>query len=124
VEIRTAKKRLQARGKRRFSIRKKINGTSECPRLAIFRSHKNIFAQVIDDVTGNTLFAVSTLTPALQDLLQDKKKVEKAWAAGEFLGNACKEKGIKKVVFDRGGFIFHGRVKAFADGARKAGLEF
>jgi len=124
VEIRISKKRALARKKRKVRIRKHIQGTSDCPRMAIFRSHKNVFAQVIDDVSGNTLASASTLTPAVQDLLQGKKKAEKAAAVGEFLGNACKEKGIKKVVFDRGGFKFHGRVKAFADGARKAGLEF
>lgn len=124
MEIRIAKKRAVARSKRKIRIRKHIKGTTECPRLAIFRSHKHVFAQVIDDVAGNTLVAVSSLTPAVQELLSGKKKSEKAGAVGEFLGNACKEKGIKKVVFDRGGFKFHGRIKAFADGARKTGLEF
>ncbi len=124
MEIRISKKRGLARSKRKVRIRKRISGTAQRPRLAIFRSHKHFFAQVIDDVAGHTLVAASTLTPGIQEAIAGKKKSEKAAILGEFLGGQCKEKGIKSVVFDRGGFKFHGRVKAFADGARKAGLEF
>ena len=96
--------RNAVRIKKHKSIRLKISGTAECPRLAVYRSAKNIYAQIIDDVAGKTLVAASTLEPAL---------AEKAL-----------EKGIKEVVFDRGGLVYHGRVKALADGAREAGLEF
>lgn len=124
MELKVAQKRREARLKRAKKIRKKVFGTPERPRLRVFRSDKHIYAQVIDDTTGHTLAAASTLTPALRDEIKGKKKIEKAFAVGEFLGKLCLEKGIKKVVFDRGGFKYHGRIKALADGARKSGLEF
>ena len=105
--------RNAVRIKKHKSIRLKISGTAECPRLAVYRSAKNIYAQIIDDVAGKTLVAASTLEPALR-----------ATAVGKRIAEKALEKGIKEVVFDRGGLVYHGRVKALADGAREAGLEF
>jgi large subunit ribosomal protein L18 len=115
--------------KRKKRIRKKILGTAERPRLCIFRSAKHIYAQVIDDAIGVTLASASTLE---EDVLQhpdikDKKnkgKIIKAEITGYIIGKSALEKGIKKVVFDRNGFLYHGRVKAVSEGARKAGLDF
>jgi large subunit ribosomal protein L18 len=105
------------RQKSRYSIRKKISGTSERPRLAVFRSNKQIYAQVIDDITGNTLASASSV---------DSKgtKTEQASAVGKLIADNAKEAGVDNVVFDRGGFLYHGRVKALADSAREAGLKF
>jgi large subunit ribosomal protein L18 len=105
------------RQKSRYSIRKKISGTSERPRLAVFRSNKQIYAQVIDDITGNTLASASSV---------DSKgtKTEQASAVGKLIADNAKEAGVDNVVFDRGGFLYHGRVKALADSARAAGLKF
>jgi large subunit ribosomal protein L18 len=105
------------RQKSRYSIRKKISGTSERPRLAVFRSNKQIYAQVIDDITGNTLASASSV---------DSKgtKTEQASAVGKLIADNAKEAGVDTVVFDRGGFLYHGRVKALADSAREAGLKF
>ncbi len=119
----TTYKRNLARQRRKKSIRKKIFGTPEMPRLAVFRSLNNISAQIIDDTTGNTLVAFSTLTKGL-DLDRKKKKTEQSFEIGQKLGKLALKKGIKKVRFDRGGYLYHGRVKALADGIRKAGLEF
>ena len=116
-------KRNLARQRRKKSIRKKIFGTPEMPRLAVFRSLNNISAQIIDDTTGKTLVAFSTLTKGL-DLDRKKKKTEQSFEVGQNLGKLALKKGIKKVRFDRGGYLYHGRVKALADGIRKAGLEF
>ena len=105
------------RQKSRYSIRKKISGTSERPRLAVFRSNKQIYAQVIDDITGNTLASASSV---------DSKgtKTEQASAVGKLIADNAKDAGVDTVVFDRGGFLYHGRVKALADSAREAGLKF
>jgi len=116
-------KRNLARQRRKKSIRKKIFGTPEMPRLAVFRSLNNIGAQIIDDTTGKTLVAFSTLTKGL-DLDRKKKKIEQSFEVGQNLGKLALKKGIKKIRFDRGGYLYHGRVKALADGIRKAGLEF
>ncbi len=116
-------KRNLARQRRKKSIRKKIFGTPEMPRLAVFRSLNNISAQIIDDTTGKTLVAFSTLAKDL-DLDRKKKKTEQSFEVGQNLGKLALKKGIKKVRFDRGGYLYHGRVKALADGIRKAGLEF
>ena len=116
-------KRNLARQRRKKSIRKKIFGTPEMPRLAVFRSLNNISAQIIDDTTGKTLVAFSSLTKGL-DLDRKKKKTEQSFEVGQNLGKLALKKGIKKVRFDRGGYLYHGRVKALADGIRKAGLEF
>lgn len=116
--------RLAGRTRRRQRIRKKITGTPERPRLTVFRSTKHIYAQVIDDTTGATLAASSSSGKSVRDSLKDKKKVETAESIGETLAGLCREKGIEQVVFDRNGYIYHGRVKAVADGARKGGLQF
>ena len=116
-------KRNLARQRRKKSIRKKVFGTPEMPRLAVFRSLNNISAQIIDDTTGKTLVAFSTLTKGL-DLNRKKKKTEQSFEVGQNLGKLALKKGIKKIRFDRGGYLYHGRVKALADGIRKAGLEF
>jgi large subunit ribosomal protein L18 len=111
-----------ARSRRHFRVRKKVRGTAARPRLAVFRSNKHIYAQVIDDVAGRTVASASTVE-------QDGAKasagtVAAAKAVGERLGARAKQAGIEAVVFDRGGFKYHGRVAAVADGARSAGLEF
>jgi large subunit ribosomal protein L18 len=116
-------KRNLARQRRKKSIRKKVFGTPEMPRLAVFRSLNNISAQIIDDTTGKTLVAFSSLTKGL-DLDRKKKKTEQSFEVGQNLGKLALKKGIKKIRFDRGGYLYHGRVKALADGIRKAGLEF
>lgn len=116
--------RIVARMRRQARVRKKILGTGERPRLCVFRSSAHIYAQVIDDVTGVTLAAVSTLTKPLQDSLKGLKKSEAAKAVGQAIAEAAKNAGCKRVVFDRNGFLYHGRVKALSEGAREAGLEF
>ncbi|UDM32379.1 50S ribosomal protein L18 [Lentilactobacillus laojiaonis] len=106
--------------KRRHSrVRSKISGTAERPRLNVFRSNKNIYAQVIDDVEGVTLVSASTL-----DLENGGNKTEQATSVGKMIAERAAAKNIKNVVFDRGGYIYHGRVKALADAARENGLEF
>ena len=111
-----------ARLKRHKRVRAKISGTPERPRLNVFRSAKHIYAQIIDDVAGNTLVAASTLDVSLKGNYGGN--IEAATAVGKLIGEKALEKGIKKVVFDRGGMIYHGRVKALAEGAREAGLDF
>lgn len=105
-------------------MRKKVEGASERPRLSVFRSAKHIYAQIIDDQTGRTLTAVSTLDQELRHKLAGLKKSEQARLAGELLAQRAKERGIRKVVFDRGGYLYHGRVRSLAEGARQGGLEF
>ena len=112
------------RVKRHYRQRRDINGTTERPRLNVYRSTCNIYAQVIDDTVGNTLVAASTLDAEIKGNLAGKSKVEQAAMVGELVGKRAMEKGVKKVVFDRGGYLYTGRVAALADGARKAGLEF
>jgi large subunit ribosomal protein L18 len=115
-------KKIDSRQKVRHTIRKKVFGTSERPRLAVFRSNKQIYAQLIDDVAGNTLAAASSS----DKLLEGKKvtKIEQASAVGNLIADNAKTAGIDTVVFDRGGFLYHGRVKALADSAREGGLKF
>ena len=118
-------KRIEGYLKRKKRVRKKIWGTSERPRLSIFRSNKHIYAQIIEDASGKTLISTSTISKELQDKLKKKtKKTEAAKKIGELVAKKAISKGIDKVVFDRGGFIYHGRIKAVADGAREAGLQF
>eukprot|EP00271_Cylindrocystis_brebissonii_P011796 TRINITY_DN29756_c0_g1_i1.p1 TRINITY_DN29756_c0_g1~~TRINITY_DN29756_c0_g1_i1.p1 ORF type:complete len:191 (+),score=36.43 TRINITY_DN29756_c0_g1_i1:92-664(+) len=107
-------------------IRRKLSGTPERPRLAVFRSNQHIYAQVIDDTIGHTLASSSTLMPNLREELKDSAgpPVEVARRVGQEVAKAALEKGVTKVAFDRGGFIYHGRIKAVADGAREGGLEF
>ena len=114
----------KARLKRHLRVRKKINGTTERPRLSVFRSSKHIYAQIIDDTKGVTLVAASTVE---KDLLTDDANggnVEAARLVGETIAKRAKEKGISQIVFDRGGYLYHGRIQALADAAREAGLEF
>ena len=118
-------KRREARMRRHIRLRKKISGTSERPRLSVFRSLHHIYAQVIDDTQGNTLLTVSTLDPELRKSLGGKSgNIEAAKLVGTTIAKKAIEKGIKQVVFDRGGQIYHGRVAALATAAREGGLEF
>lgn len=110
-----------ARKKRHVRVRGKISGTAECPRLNVYRSLANIYAQLIDDVAGVTLAQASTVE---KDFAQYGGNVEAAKAVGKKLAERATEKGIKECVFDRGGYVYHGRVAAVADGAREGGLEF
>lgn len=105
-------------------IRKKISGTPERPRLSVFRSEKHIYAQIIDDTKGVTLTSASTVDRALRGKLKKTWNVEAAREVGKLLAERALAKGISQVVFDRGGFKYHGRVKALADAAREAGLKF
>ena len=116
--------RRLARLKRKKRIRKSIFGTQERPRLSIFRSAKHIYAQIIDDTTGHTLASASTLEKVAKEFPEYKNKVSVATFIGKLVAERANEKGIKKVVFDRSGFLYHGRVKALSDGAREAGLDF
>ena len=114
--------RTEARTRRHLRVRKKISGTAERPRLAVYRSEKNIYAQVIDDVEGNTIVSASTLD---KDFSSEKgSNKEAARLIGEMVAKKAIEKGIKEVVFDRGGYVYHGRIQELAEGARAAGLEF
>jgi len=112
-----------ARQKRVKRIRKKISGTPERPRLRVFKSAKHIYAQIIDDVAGNTIIAMSTMNKEMRDT-EVKGKTAKAHQVGKLLAEAAKQKGVEKVVFDRGGYIYHGRIKALSEGAREGGLQF
>ncbi|MCX7878770.1 MAG: 50S ribosomal protein L18 [Ignavibacteria bacterium] len=119
------KKNLTSREKIKFKIKKKISGTPERPRLVVFRSLNNIYAQLIDDTTGKTLVSVSTLSKDVKGSLKDKKrKTDQSVLVGKRIAELALQKGIKKVVFDRNGYLYHGRVKAVADSAREGGLEF
>jgi large subunit ribosomal protein L18 len=122
----TRKSRRVQRAKRHRRIRKKIQGTAERPRLVVFRSLKNIEAQVVDDDAARTLVGISTQTEELRGFKAESRqpRVELAFEAGKLLAEKAKAAGVETVVFDRGGYKYHGRVKAFADGARKGGLEF
>ncbi len=112
------------RKKRHDRSRRHIIGTPERLRLNVYRSLNHIYAQIIDDEIGNTLVAASTLDSSIKDQLAEKTKVEAAVLVGELLGRRALEKGVKKVVFDRGGYLYTGRVAAVAEGARKVGLDF
>ncbi len=113
-----------ARLKRKKRIRRKVEGTEERPRLTVFRSDKHIYAQIINDVTGATLVSASTLSPEYKGGETAKGKVGAAKRVGELVAQMALDKGIAKVVFDRNGFIYHGRVQALADAARQKGLDF
>ncbi len=114
----------QARLRRHRRVRSRIFGTTERPRLAVFRSLEHIYAQIIDDTVGRTLVAASSVEPAVRTQLDGKPRTAEAGVVGRVLGERARGKGIVKVVFDRGGYIYHGRIKALADGARASGLEF
>jgi large subunit ribosomal protein L18 len=118
------KSRSQARIKRHERVRKDVHGTPERPRLNVFRSVAEIYAQVVDDKAGTTLVSASTIDTALRKKLAGLKKTEQARLVGQAVAERAKEKGITTVVFDRGGFRYMGRVKALAEGARQSGLEF
>ena len=118
------KDKRELRLKRRKRIRGSVEGTSERPRLSVFRSNTHIYAQIIDDESGQTLVSASSLDKELRSIMDGKKKSEQARLIGESLAHRAKDKGIKAVVFDRAGFRYIGRVKALADGARSGGLEF
>lgn len=121
----TQKKKNLARERRHIRVRARIMGTPECPRLSVFRSAKHIYAQLIDDVKGITLISANDSELPKKNETGDRTgKVAIAFIIGKILAEKSLEKGIKKVVFDRGGFKYHGRVKALAEGAREGGLEF
>jgi len=115
---------LLARKRRHRRVRKKISGTAERPRLNVFRSLRHIYAQIIDDDRGRTLVAASTQDPALRDQLAGLDKTAQAKVVGQALAERAQDKSVRQVIFDRGGYKYHGRVKALADGAREGGLEF
>ena len=115
---------VAARKRRHERVRNKVKGTASRPRLCVFRSLSHIYAQVIDDVAGRTLAAASDIEKALAASRDGKKKTDVAVAVGELVAQRAREKGVEQVVFDRGGYRFHGRVKALAEAARKAGLRF
>ncbi len=114
--------RNKSRKKRHARVRSKLSGTSEKPRLCVFRSNTNIYAQIIDDTKGETLVSASSLDKSID--LGKAKKTEVAKEVGKLVGKKALDAGIKNVVFDRGGYLYHGRVKELAEGARESGLEF
>jgi large subunit ribosomal protein L18 len=119
------KSSLNARKRRHLRVRAKVSGTPERPRLNVFRSSAHIYVQVIDDTNGTTLVSASSLEPVVQERLTDgRTKTDKARIVGTLAAERAKERGINTVVFDRGGYKYHGRVKAVANGAREAGLDF
>ena len=119
-----ANSRQENRLRRHERTRKKVAGTKERLRLSVYRSLNNIYAQIIDDVEGHTLVAASSLDSPVKELKQHKGNSKTAKEVGALVARRAQEKGIKKVVFDRSGYLYHGRVKALADAAREAGLEF
>ncbi len=118
------KSRSEVRAGKHRRIRNRLSGTPECPRLAVFRSNNHMYAQIIDDTVGNTLVSASTLQKEVKAELEKTDNVDAAAYLGTVIAKRAIEKGINTVVFDRGGFIYHGKVKALADAAREAGLEF
>jgi large subunit ribosomal protein L18 len=112
------------RERRKLRIRRKVSGTNEQPRLTVFRSAKHIYAQVIDDVAGTTLVHASTLSREVRAAVAEDKKIDAAKKVGAAVAKLLMAKGISKIVFDRNGYLYHGRVRALADGAREAGLKF
>lgn len=118
----TQRKTLRLKRKKR--IRKNINGTPDRPRMSVFRSAKHIYTQIVDDTRGVTLVSASTTEKAVREQRKFENKTAAALFIGQLIAERAAEKGIKSVVFDRNGFLYHGRVKAVTDGARKAGLDF
>ena len=112
------------RNRRHLRVRRKISGTPECPRLCMYRSNTNIYAQIIDDVNGITLVAASTMEAEIASKVEHTSTVEAAKAVGEAIAKKAMDKGITEVVFDRGGYIYHGKIQALAEAAREAGLQF
>jgi large subunit ribosomal protein L18 len=119
-----AKEKRLARQRRHQRVRRQMKGTAERPRLCVFRSLKHIESQIIDDTQGHTLVAASTREPSVREQLGDKDKTAQAAVVGQVLAERATAAGIKSVVFDRGGYLYHGRVKSLAEAARKGGLEF
>ena len=119
-----AVKRVKSRLRRKKHIHKVVTGTSERPRLVIYRSMRQIYAQLVDDVSRTTITGISSLTPELRESVAKLKPCDAGKAIGEAIARKALEKNIKQVVFDRNGFPYHGRVKAVAEGARKGGLQF
>ncbi len=118
------KSRTEVRENKHRKLRNRISGTAEKPRLSVFRSNTHMYVQIIDDVAGNTLVSASTLEKSVKAELEKTNNVEAAAYLGTVIGKRAVEKGIKTVVFDRGGFIYQGKIQALADAAREAGLEF
>ena len=116
--------KLTGRQKRKFRIRNKISGDSARPRMSVFRSAKHIYVQVVDDVEGVTVAHASTLSGDVKDAVKEDNKMEAAKKVGALIAKICLERKVGRVVFDRNGFLYHGRVKALADAAREAGLQF
>ncbi|MEK7400204.1 MAG: 50S ribosomal protein L18 [Candidatus Poribacteria bacterium] len=114
----------KARIKRHNRVRKNVHGTSERPRLSVFKSSNHIYAQIVDDISCTTLLTVSTLSPDVRENAKNGGNIESAKLVGETIGKKALDSNISKVVFDRGGYLYHGRVKALADAAREAGLTF
>ena len=118
-------RRTQMRKQRHLRVRKKVSGTGNRPRLCVYRSAKHIYAQVVDDASGVTLAAASTLSPDVKDKLgDDMDKSAQSKVVGLVIGEKARDKGIENLAFDRGGYLYHGRVKALAEGARESGLTF
>ena len=118
------KSRSEVRVNKHRKLRNRLSGTAECPRLAVFRSNNHMYAQIIDDTVGNTLVSASTLQKDVKANLEKTNNVDAAAYLGKVIAEKALEKGIKEVVFDRGGFIYQGKIQAFADAAREAGLNF
>ena len=118
------KSRSEVRAKKHYRLRNHISGTAERPRLAVFRSNNHMYAQIIDDTVGKTLVSASTLQKEVKAELEKTNDVNAAAYLGKVIAERAIEKGITEVVFDRGGYIYHGKVKALADAAREAGLKF
>jgi large subunit ribosomal protein L18 len=116
--------RAEKRYTRRARVRRKVRGSAARPRLSVYRSLHHIYAQVVSDETGRTLIAASTMSPSIRQMLNSKNSVDAAKLVGKTVAERCKEAGISEVVFDRNGFLYHGRLKALADAAREAGLRF
>ena len=116
--------RVRLRLRRHRRVRKKVHGTAERPRVVVFRSSRHIYAQVIDDTAGHTLVSAGTLDGAVRERLGEGDKKAAARVVGQVLAERARAKGIERVVFDRGGYLYHGRVRALAEGAREGGLEF
>lgn len=117
-------KKLSGRERRKFRIRRRVSGTDARPRLSVFRTARHIYAQVVNDVDGATVAAASTLSGDIKGSLGEDSKTDAAKKVGALIAKICLQKEVKSVVFDRNGFLYHGRVKALADAAREAGLEF
>jgi len=120
----SSRQRRLGRLRRHRHVRKKVFGTPEQPRLNVFRSLRHVYAQIIDDTQGHTLVAVSTLDPEIREEVAGKAKTEQARMVGKVLANRALDEGVTQVVFDRGGYKYHGCVKALAEGAREGGLQF